>query len=233
MIDLDGQSIYVERPEDLPPLFREVADAWREALEEGRELQRHAGCDARPRRAQAQGAVEPARADLGRPQLLRLRRHVRAFASRSFRHREVFGQVGFGTGGWDTDFPNSMLEILRVVVTNCDEEQRLVVGGVEQLPRRLWRRAAERMAHWPQGTTLETACTPARPGPASRRSRPPATGRFAITDRWGDTRDYPAVLVTCQSWLLTTHIATDESLFSHSSGWRSTVPATCSRPRPS
>src|SRR3954467_2365593 len=35
VIDLDGQSIYVERPEDLPPLFREVADAWREALEEG------------------------------------------------------------------------------------------------------------------------------------------------------------------------------------------------------
>ena len=28
--------------------------------------------------------------------------------------REVFGQVGFGTGGWDSDFPNSMLEILRV-----------------------------------------------------------------------------------------------------------------------
>ena len=35
VIDLEGQSIYVERPEDLPPLFREVADAWREALEEG------------------------------------------------------------------------------------------------------------------------------------------------------------------------------------------------------
>ena len=68
----------------------------------------------------------------------------RAFAARSFRHREVFGQVGFGTGGWDTDFPNSMLEILRVVVTNCDEDQRLVVGGVEQLPRRLWRTAPER-----------------------------------------------------------------------------------------
>jgi len=26
-----------------------------------------------------------------------------------------FGLVGFGTGGWDSDFPNSMLEILRVV----------------------------------------------------------------------------------------------------------------------
>ena len=43
-----------------------------------------------------------------------------AFAKRSFHHREIFGQVGFGTGGWDSDYPNSMLEILRVVITNCD-----------------------------------------------------------------------------------------------------------------
>ena len=36
-----------------------------------------------------------------------------------------------------------------------------------------------------------------------------------MTDRWGDTRDYAAVLVTCQSWLLTTHMDADERLFSH------------------
>ena len=53
-----------------------------------------------------------------------------AFGQKSFRHREVFGQVGFGTGGWDSDFPNSMLEILRVVCTDCDENQRFIVGGV-------------------------------------------------------------------------------------------------------
>ncbi|NED69239.1 amine oxidase, partial [Streptomyces sp. SID10244] len=51
------------------------------------------------------------------------------FGSLSFRHRELFGQVGFGTGGWDSDFANSMLEILRVVVTNCDTSQHLIVGG--------------------------------------------------------------------------------------------------------
>ena len=139
----------------------------------------------------------------------------RAFASRSFRHREVFGQVGFGTGGWDTDFPNSMLEILRVVVTNCDEDQRLVVGGVEQMPRRLWRREAERMAHWPQGTTLETlhaGATAARRRP-HRARRPAAASRSPTAG--ATTREYPAVLVTCQSWLLTTHIDTDESLFAH------------------
>ena len=41
-----------------------------------------------------------------------------------------------------------------------------------------------------------------------------ADGRIAVTDRWGATRRYEAVLATCQSWLLTTHIDCDESLFS-------------------
>ena len=49
-----------------------------------------------------------------------------AFGGRSFQHREIFGQVGFGTGGWDSDYPNSMLEILRVVATECDENQRFI-----------------------------------------------------------------------------------------------------------
>ena len=76
-----------------------------------------------------------------------------AFSKLSFHHREVFGQVGFGTGGWDSDFPNSMLEIFRVVMTNCDEDQRLIVGGAEQVPRGLWEHAPSNLTHWPAGTT--------------------------------------------------------------------------------
>ena len=128
---------------------------------------------------------------------------------------EVFGQVGFGTGGWDTDFPNSMLEILRVVVTNCDEDQRLIVGGVEQLPRRLWRHAAG--ARWRTGRRAPRwrRCTTARRAPASRASRPHRRWSASPSPTAGaTTREYPAVLVTCQSWLLTTHIDVDEALFS-------------------
>ena len=132
----------------------------------------------------------------------------------SFRHLEVFGQVGFGTGGWDTDFPNSMLEILRVIYTDCDEDQHLVVGGVEQVPRGLWQHAPAAMAHWPTGTTLERLHLGSpRPGVA-RIERASDGTRFNLIDRWGDKRTYDAVLTTCQSWLLTTHIDTDESLFS-------------------
>ena len=214
VIDLDGQSIYVERPDQLPPLFHEVADAWREALEEGASftaLQDAIRARDVGRLKELWNALVPVWDDRSFYDFVAT---SRAFASRSFRHREVFGQVGFGTGGWDTDFPNSMLEILRVVVTNQDEDQRLVIGGVEQMPRRLWRRAPERMTHWPQGTTLEKLHDGAtRPGVT--RIAPTGDGRFRVMDRWGDVREYPAVLVTCQSWLLTTRIDTDESLFSH------------------
>ena len=136
-----------------------------------------------------------------------------AFSKLSFHHREVFGQVGFGTGGWDSDFPNSMLEIFRVVMTNCDEDQRLVVGGAEQVPRGLWDHAPSNLTHWPAGTTLASLHSGAtRPGVARIAH---ADNGFAITDVWGVVRRFPAVLATCQSWLLTTQIECDESLFSH------------------
>ena len=79
-----------------------------------------------------------------------------AFSKLTYRHREVFGQVGFGTGGWDSDFTNTMLEILRVVVAGFDDDQRLIVGGAEQLPRRLWTHepAADEMVHWPASTSI-------------------------------------------------------------------------------
>jgi tryptophan 2-monooxygenase len=37
-------------------------------------------------------------------------------------------------------------------------------------------------------------------------------GQLEGTDAWGSARRYDAVLVTCQSWLLTTQIACEESL---------------------
>ncbi len=214
VIDLEGESVYVERPEELPVLLAEVAAAWRAALEE------HAQFSAMQQAIRAR--------DVGRIKALWNELVPRwdersfhdflatsnAFRRLSFRHVEVFGQVGFGTGGWDTDFPNSMLEILRVVFTDCEEDQHFIVGGVEQVPRALWRDAPSRLAHWPPGTSLERLHGGAtRPGVA-RLERNADGRRIDVIDRWGDRRSYDAVLVTCQSWLLTTHIRTDERLFS-------------------
>jgi tryptophan 2-monooxygenase len=77
----------------------------------------------------------------------------------------------------------------------------------------IWRHVPERCAHWPAGTSLSTLHRGA-PRAGVKRIAHAANGRFAVTDTYGDTREYAAVLTTCQSWLLTTQIECDETLFS-------------------
>ncbi len=102
-----------------------------------------------------------------------------------------------------------------MVLTGCDENQQLIVGGAQQVPVGLWHHApaAHELRHWPAGTTLASLHQGApRPGVTAIARAP--DGQLALTDTWGNTRHYPAVLTTCQSWLLTTQIAVEETLFS-------------------
>jgi tryptophan 2-monooxygenase len=213
VIDLEGVSHYAERLDDLPVIFREVAKAWDDALEGGAHF----------------SGIQDAIRERDTVRLKALWNELvlrwddrtfydfvassKSFSQLSFQHREIFGQVGFGTGGWDSDFSNSMLEILRVVLTNCEDEQRLIVGGAEQVPRGLWHRVSAHCAHWPAGTSLSRLHDGA-PRPGVRRIARTAGGKLAVTDFWGETREYAAVLATCQSWLLTTQIECEEALFS-------------------
>jgi lysine 2-monooxygenase len=213
VVDLEGQSHYAQTLADLPPLFGEVARAWAQALEDGSrfaEIQEAIRARDVPTLKALWDRLVPLWDDRTFYDFVAT---SDAFSKLSFRHREVFGQVGFGTGGWDSDFPNSMLEIFRVVMTNCDDNQRLVVGGVEQVPRGIWRHAPLKLAHWPAGTSLASLHSGA-PRPGVARLARASDGRIAVTDQWGDTRSYAAVLTTCQSWLLTTQIDCEESLFS-------------------
>jgi tryptophan 2-monooxygenase len=213
VIDLEGVTHWARGLADLPPLFQEVADAWASALEHGAgfsDLQQALRERDVPRLKALWDQLVPLWDDRTFYDFVA---QSPAFAALSFRHREVFGQVGFGTGGWDSDFPNSMLEILRVVLTGCDENQHLIVGGAEQVPVGLWRHAPEQIRHWPDGTTLARLHQGAPRSGVTAIQRAP-NGQFTVTDTWGNTRQYAAVLVTCQSWLLTTQIACEESLFS-------------------
>ncbi len=213
VIDLEGEISYIETAADLPPLLREVSAAWAEALETGADFSALQNA-IRTRDVAALKDIWNRLVPLWDERTFYdFVASAKAFQEKSFRHREVFGQVGFGTGGWDSDFPNSMLEILRVVATGLDDRQNLIVGGVEQLPRGIWNHAPAQMAHWPAGTTLNTLHGGApRPGVVALARA--SADKIAVTDRWGDTRLYGAVLATCQSWLLTTSIATGEDLFS-------------------
>jgi len=213
VIDLEGETYYAQKLSELPKLFQEVADAWADALEQGAhfsDIQQAIRERNVPRLKELWNTLVPLWDDRTFYDFVAT---SKAFAQLSFQHREVFGQVGFGTGGWDSDFPNSMLEIFRVVMTNCDDHQHLVVGGVEQVPQGIWRHVPERCAHWPTGTSLSSLHHGAPRSGVQKIARA-GDGRFAVTDSWGDTRHYDAVLTTCQSWLLTTQIECEESLFS-------------------
>ncbi|NMM44180.1 NAD(P)-binding protein [Rhodospirillaceae bacterium KN72] len=213
VIDLEGETFYAKSLGDLPSVFQEVAKAYDEALESGANYSALKQAIRTRDKARIKEIWNPIVQAWDERTFYDFVTSSPAFQRLSFRHREVFGQVGFGTGGWDSDFPNSMLEILRVNVTECDDRQRFFVGGVERLPQGLWRRAPDRMVHWPKGTSLQSLNGGAlRPGASAIRRLP--DGKVAVRDRWGREDVFDAVIATCQSWLLTTAIDTEESLFS-------------------
>ncbi|WP_290691433.1 MULTISPECIES: flavin monoamine oxidase family protein [unclassified Haematobacter] len=212
VIDLEGETHYARTLADLPPLYHEVAAAYRDALEEHARFSDLQAAMRDRDAARLKELWDPLVRDWDERTFYDFVASSSAFSRLGFRHREVFGQVGFGTGGWDSDFPNSMLEILRVNLAELDDNQRFIVGGVEQMPQQLWRHPPERLAHWPRGTTLASLNGGAARGRVMAISRSPA-GDLRIRDRWGREDDYPAVIVTCQSHLLTTSISVDETIF--------------------
>lgn len=214
VIHLGGETHYAETLADLPPIFTDVATAYNAALEEGARFSDLKAAIVARDPARIKEIWNPIVRDWDERTFYDFVTSSAAFQKLSFRHRELFGQVGFGTGGWDSDFQNSMLEILRVNVTECDDHQRFILGGAEQVPQGLWRLAPDRIAHWPQGTTL-SALNGGSTRPGVRRLFRDDAGALTITDRWGRTECFDAVIATCQSWLLTTAIDTDERLFSH------------------
>ncbi|PVG81547.1 amine oxidase [Nocardioides gansuensis] len=210
VVDLKGESHYARTLADLPDVYREVAEAWQKTLEELAAL------------VPLQEAVR--QRDVPRLKEIwneLVRRYddetfygflARSVPFQSFRLREVFGQVGFGTGGWDTDYPNSILEVLRVVATAADDHHLGIVGGSQQLPLRLWSRPVDGAAHWPEGTSvqgLHAGGVPRGRVTGIRRTEP---HRLTITDADGNIDTYPAVVYTAQSWMLLNNIRTDERL---------------------
>ncbi|MFE0134605.1 flavin monoamine oxidase family protein [Streptomyces sp. NPDC059037] len=211
VVDLKGESHYATSVDDLPQVYRDVMNAWNACLEEGADF-------SDMNRALRERDVPKIREIWSRLVEKLDNQTFYGFlceseAFKSFRHREIFGQVGFGTGGWDTDFPNSILEILRVVYTEADDYHRGIVGGSQQLPLRLWEREPQKIVHWDLGTSLKSLHEGGEPKPAVTRLDRTAGNRVTVTDASGDIRTYPAAIFTAQSWMLLSKIACDDSLF--------------------
>ncbi len=214
VIELGGKAYHARRGSDLPVIFQEVERAWQSALDQGAHFAALQAAILARNPTAIKSIWNPLVARLDEESFYGFVAKSAAFKRLGFRAREVFGQVGFGTGGWDTDYPNSILEILRVVATGAEDDHRLVLGGVEQLPRRLWAHAPERCVHWPSGTSL-AGLHGGTPRPGVTRIAPGPDGGIAITDRYGNTARFAAVIVTCQVWLLSARIDCAESLFHH------------------
>ncbi|WP_189351254.1 flavin monoamine oxidase family protein [Zhihengliuella salsuginis] len=218
VIELAGVKHYAETDADLPAFFHEVSDAWSAALAEHAmfaEMQVALRSRDVPRIKEIWNAMIPT---FDEQTFYGFIAASRSFKEAGFEHREAFGQVGFGSGGWDTDFPNSILEILRIVYTNADDEHRGIVGGAQKLPEALWNHAPDDLEFWPAGTSLASLHHGSTRGAVASISRGPATderpeGDLQITDKWGHTASYATAVVTCQTWLLSTRIHTEETLF--------------------
>lgn len=208
LVDLGGERHTAQVMDQLPDIYQDVAAAWEKALQERAEL------------ATMRDAIQ--RRDVETLKQI-WNRLVREFddqsfygflatssAFQSFRHREVFGQVGFGTGGWDTDFPNSLLEILRVVYTEADDNQVAIDGGSQQVPRGLWEHRPQDCAHWPAGTSLASL----HGGTARPRVRGVARDGdgFLVTDAEGHRERFAAVVYTPHVWTLLNRVQCDPAL---------------------
>ncbi|MCT1602002.1 NAD(P)/FAD-dependent oxidoreductase [Kocuria sp. p3-SID1433] len=213
VIELGGKSHYARTPDELPEFFNEVARAWQSAIDDDAEAEQMKDAIRDRDTARIKEIWNRLLPRMDEQTFYGFIAESQAFREAGFAHREAFGQVGFGTGGWDTDFPNSILEILRVVYTDADDGHRRILGGAQQLPERLWRHVPDQLEHWPAGTSLQSLHGGAPAGAVSAIRRDKTTGELEITERWGRTRRYSAVVTACQSWLLSTRIDTQESLF--------------------
>ncbi|MFK4267638.1 flavin monoamine oxidase family protein [Streptomyces milbemycinicus] len=219
VIEIAGRRHYAESAADLPPMFHDVATAWQDCLEERahfRAMRRAIADRDYATIKRLWNELVPVLDDMSFSHYLAT---SKAFSALPFEYREAFGLVGFGTGGWDTNFPDSMLEILRVVYGGAEDDQQRILGGAQRLPQLLWQHAPRQLAHWPAGTSLASLHGGSPRGAVRRIRRADGPGGpggpIEVTDRWGRTATYPAVVATCQSWLLSARIDTDESLFSH------------------
>ncbi|ALG86791.1 flavin monoamine oxidase family protein [Gordonia phthalatica] len=211
VIDLKGITVHGRTLDDLPEVFARVARAWDATLEDGADITALRTA----LRARDTGAVAALwhrlvqrYDDTSFYRFLADSPHLRSFAD-----RELFGQVGFGTGGWDTDFSNSILEVLRVVATAADEDHRGIVGGCRRLPRALWSHPLRSAVGRPAGASVAGLHDGGVPRPAVTDIARSPSGSITITDATGETAEYPAVVNTAPVWLLLSTIRCDESLF--------------------
>ncbi len=128
-------------------------------------------------------------------------------------HISFFGSMGIGTGGFDSMFPISFLEIFRLIVCRWEVDQRIVKGGVVKIPETFWKKN-QHCTHW--GNMNIKKLNNGQPLPAVTRITSPDTldEKIMLTDDRGITKGYDAIIITCSHRALETGIEVSRSTFS-------------------
>jgi len=126
----------------------------------------------------------------------------------------LFGSLGLGTGGFDSVFPVSFLEIFRLIVCKWEVDQRIVKGGVSQIPESFWE-SYRLCRHW--GKMNLKTLNKGRPlGKVTGINTPDTPGeKIEITDYKGNTKKYDAVIITCSHRALEAGIKVSRNTFSN------------------
>lgn len=127
---------------------------------------------------------------------------------------DFFGSMGLGTGGFNSLFPISFLEIFRLAVCKWEVDQRLVKGGVSKIPESFWEKHRQ-CRHWGD-MSVKTLNNGHPLGEVIRIQTPDNPDeKIKITDRDGTIRSYDAVIITCSHRALETGIRINRNTFSN------------------
>lgn len=195
LIDLLGQQYYVEGTDSVPDMFKDLALKWNDAIEEYFNF-------TNMQTAIKENDVVAIKAIWNNYVTdyddVSFRRFL-VNAGFSFDEIYTFGKVGFGSGGWDTDYPNSILEILRVVYTNADDNHMRITEGTSSFVERLWELEPEDISHWPAGTSIKSLNEGAPMGEVIAISS--GTNSVTITTK-ENTTNYESVVITPEKRVL-------------------------------
>lgn len=124
-----------------------------------------------------------------------------------------FGSLGLGTGGFDSLYYISFIEILRLTVCQWEKDQRLIKGGVAQIPENFWVNQRE-CQHW--GISSVSQLNDNKPFGAVKEIYSPLnpSDKVSVTDIDGNTEKYDAVIVTCSLRALEMGIKVNRRTFS-------------------
>jgi len=201
-----GEKFYIPVNGALPGPVKKANDAWKKFINPLVEKMATAWGNPDQRHQQWQEFV----------QLFKNKSFFQVLCDQGLSREEIrlFGSLGLGTGGFDSVFPISFLEIFRLIVCKWEMDQRLVKGGVARIPENFWEKYRH-CRHW--GKMSVKALNNGQPLGAVTRINTlpgPEDGKIEITDQSGTTKAYVAAIITCSHRALETGIQVSRNTFS-------------------